>query len=255
VSKPKTAIISLTCCEGCQLAILDLGEKLLDIVDKLDPRYFRLASDTKKFQGPYDIAIVEGCPVTKDNFRKLKEIRQQSEVLIALGSCAHLGGVAEIKNYGDKDEKIKYVYKNIEGIDNPDIKAIGEIVEIDGFIPGCPINNKEFYRIVMELVEGKTPYIARRPVCYECQLRENNCLLQEGKPCFGPVSLGGCDAVCPSNGFICEACRGPLSGTSVEKLQEIMKGKMSRKDLMKIAEIYGAKNEFEDKRNGGRRGK
>ncbi len=217
----------------------------MDVANKLDLRYFRLASGRRKFKGPYDIALVEGCPVTKDNFRKLKEIRQQSKILIALGACAHLGGVAEIKNYGDKEEKMRFVYKNIEGIDNPDIKAIGEVVEIDGFIPGCPINNKEFYRIVMELAEGKTPYIARRPVCYECQLRKNNCLLQEGKPCFGPVSLGGCEAVCPSNGFICEACRGPLDGTSVEKLHKIMKGKMSREDLMKIAEIYGVKNEFE----------
>ncbi|MCK4919334.1 MAG: oxidoreductase, partial [Candidatus Pacebacteria bacterium] len=67
-----------------------------------------------------------------------------------------------------------------------------------------------------------------------------------GKPCFGPVTLGGCGAICPSNGFICEACRGPLEGTSIEKLQEIMKGKMDKKDLMKIAEIYGVKKEFEE---------
>jgi len=247
VPKPKTAIISLTCCEGCQLSILDLGEKLLDIAEKLDLRSFRLASGTKNFPGPYDIAIVEGCPVTKDNFEKLLEIRKQSKVLIALGACAHLGGVAEIKNYkGNKDEQIKYVYKNFEKIDNPDIKAVGEVVPIDAFIPGCPINNKEFYRIVMEFAEGKKPSIAQRPVCYECHLRKNKCLLQEGKPCFGPVTLGGCEAICPSNGFICEACRGPLKGTSIEKLREIVKDKMSNEDLMKISEIYGVKDKFEN---------
>jgi len=241
----KTAIISLTCCEGCQLSILDLGEKLLDIVEKLDLRYFRLASDTKKFSGQYDLAIVEGCPITKDNYKKLKQIRKDSKILIALGSCAHLGGVAEIKNYGDKNEKIRYVYKNIEGIDNPDIKAVGEVVKVDGFIPGCPINNKEFFRFVMEFAKGKTYRLAQRPVCYECQIKENSCLLQEGKPCFGPVSLGGCDAVCPSAGFICEACRGPIGEADVEKLRNVMGKKMSWKDLMKITEIYGGKNEFE----------
>ena len=244
--KLKTAIISLTCCEGCQTAILDLGEKLLDITEKLDLRYFRLASGTKKFPGPYDLAIVEGCPVTKDNYKKLKEIRKQSKILIALGSCAHLGGVAEIKNYGDKNEKIKYVYKNFEKIDNPDIKSIAQVVKIDGFIPGCPIDNREFYRFVMELANGKTPKIAQNPVCYECQLKENGCLLQKGKPCLGPITLGGCEAICPSNNFICEGCRGPLEGTSIKKLQKIMNGKMNKKDLMKIAEIYGVKNEFEE---------
>ncbi len=248
--KPKTAIISLTCCEGCQLSILDLGERLLDIADKLDLRHFRLASGTKNFSGPYDIAIVEGCPITKENFKRLKEIRKKSKILIALGACAHLGGVAEIKNYkGNKEKQIKYVYKNIEGINNPDIKPLSDIVKVDAVIPGCPMNKEEFYRIIMEYVGGKIPYIAQRPVCHECQLRENKCLLQEGKPCFGPVTLGGCEAVCPSNGFICEACRGPLKGTSIEKLQEIMKGKMNKKDLMKIAEIYGVKKEFENKNN------
>ncbi|MCK5332307.1 hypothetical protein KAJ41_00390, partial [Candidatus Parcubacteria bacterium] len=184
--KPKTAIISLTCCEGCQLSILDLGERLLDIADKLDLRSFRLASGTKNFSGPYDIAIIEGCPITKENFKRLKEIRKQTKVLIALGACAHLGGVAEMKNYkGNKEEQIKYIYKNIEGINNPDIKPLSDIVKVDAFIPGCPMNKDEFYRIIMEYAGGKVPYIAQRPVCYECQLRENKCLLQEGKPCFG----------------------------------------------------------------------
>jgi len=246
MSKLKTAIISLTCCEGCQLSILDLGERMLDIAEKLDLRYFRLASHTKNFPGPYDLAIVEGCPVTKDNYAKLEEIRKNSKLLVALGSCAHLGGVAEIKNYGDKNEKIKYVYKNIEGIDNPDIKPVGEVVKIDGFIPGCPMDKNEFYRFVMELAGGKTPKIAQRPVCYECQLKENKCLLQAGLPCFGPLALGGCHAVCPASGFICEACRGPLKKTGIEKLQNIMKDKMEREDVAKITEIFGAKNEFEN---------
>jgi len=118
-------------------------------------------------------------------------------------------------------------------------------VKVDAKIPGCPIEKAEFVRFVEELAAGKIYKIPDVPVCYECQLRENNCLLQEGKPCFGPVTLGGCKAVCPSNNFICEACRGPIKERNLNSLKKILGDKLSAKELMKIAEIYGVKDELE----------
>ncbi|MBU3965040.1 hypothetical protein KKG29_02915 [Patescibacteria group bacterium] len=244
--KLKTAIISLTCCEGCQFAILDLGEKLLEVAEILNLEKFELAS-SKKGLGPYDIIFVEGTPITKENVVTLIKARREAKILVALGTCADLGGVAEIKNYSraGRGKMLEYVYKNIEGIDNPKIKPISVYVKVDAKIPGCPIEKKEFLKFVRELGAGKIYKIPDIPVCYECQLKENSCLLQEGKPCFGPVTLAGCGAICPSNNFICEACRGPIRDRNLTSLKKILGKKMAVRELMKIAEIHGVKDDLE----------
>ncbi len=248
--KLKTAIISLTCCEGCQFAILDLGKKLLKITELIDLENFRLGSSHES-RGPYDVIFMEGAPITSENMTALIKARQQTKFLVALGACADIGGVAEIKNYSDAGRKkmIKYVYKNIEGIHNDKIRPISQYIKIDARIPGCPIDKDEFVRFVTELAAGKIYKILERPVCYECQIRENKCLLQEGKPCFGPVTLGGCGAICPSNNFICEACRGPLKERNMASFKKILGERLSAKELMKIAEIHGVKDDLEKNSN------
>src|SRR4030043_2170942 len=92
----------------------------------------------------YDIAIVEGCPITKKDLERLKETRKKSKILIALGACACLGGIAKIKNYKDKNEVINYVYEKPEKINNSDVKPLKEYVKVNLEIPGCPMNNEEF---------------------------------------------------------------------------------------------------------------
>jgi len=96
---------------------------------------------------------------------------------------------------------IKYVYPNIRGIDNPNIKSVKELVKVDLEIPGCPINKDEFFRLTDELLKGKMPKIEQKPVCEECPRRNKNCLLLLGKPCLGAISLAGCGAPCPASIF------------------------------------------------------
>lgn len=250
MAKLKTAIISLTCCEGCQFAILDLGADLLKLSKLIDLDNFRLGS-SHEGKGPYDIVFVEGTPITEENIVTLLKARKEAKILVALGTCADLGGVAEIKNYSAAGRKqmMEYVYKNIEGINNTEIKPVSSYVKVDARLPGCPIDKKEFVRFVEELIAGKIYKIPEVPVCFECQLKENKCILQEGKPCFGPITLGGCGAVCPSNNFICEACRGPIKERNLDSFKKILGAKFTAKDLMKIAEIHGAKDDLEETNN------
>lgn len=207
--KPTIAIVSLTCCEGCQVAILDLGARFLELAAKIEIGNFSFFEEHPKTEF-YDIIFVEGAPISEENIAKLKDLRERSKFLVALGACAALGGIAEIKNYQDKDERLRYVYKNIEGINNPDVKPLSHFVKVDLEIPGCPINKEEFLKIAKDLLAGTPVRIPQRPVCYECQIKQNTCLLQEGRPCLGPVILGGCDATCPSGGYPCDGCRGPM---------------------------------------------
>jgi sulfhydrogenase subunit delta len=244
--KPVIAILSLTCCEGCQVAIFDLGERFLEFLTKVDIGDFRLAEelpDVKK----YDIAIVEGTAITKQQLRRLKIVRKKSKYLIAIGACACVGGVQEMKDYrGNKNRLIKYVYPNIRGIDNPNIKSVKELVRIDLEIPGCPINKDEFFRIINELLEGKFPKIEQKPVCEECPRRNKNCFLLLGKPCLGAITLAGCGASCPANNFLCDGCRGPRKGINLGAMKKALKYKahLREDEIEMIMERFGEKNEI-----------
>lgn len=209
-SKPSLAISSLTCCEGCQQTLLDLGLKLLDLLSLVDLQEFAWTEDEPEPKNDFDLAIVEGSVINKKDLKRLKHIRKKSKKLIAIGACACLGGIPEIKNYHDKAKAIKYVYKNIKNIDNIEIKPLREYIKIDFEIPGCPPDKDEIFEILSQIISGRISAIAKRPVCYECALANNDCFLLNKKICLGPISLGGCKAVCPSNNYRCEGCRGPI---------------------------------------------
>ena len=146
IKKPKMAIVSLTSCEGCQFAILDLGERFLSFTASVEMVDFRLIEDEEDSGTKLDLVLVEGNPVTEANVKLLQEVRKRSRVLAALGNCAAMGGIPEIKNYHEGVNTIKHVYKYIQGISNPEIKEIDNFVKVDFYFPGCPINGEEFLK-------------------------------------------------------------------------------------------------------------
>jgi len=144
IKKPNIVITSLTCCEGCQVAILDLGERFFELTNKVKIGDFAMVEDLPE-AGNYDIVFVEGTPITSENIERLKKIRQKSKYLVTIGACACLGGIAELKNYQDKEQRLRYVYKNIEGIENPNIRPVKHYVKVDLEIPGCRSIKKNFF--------------------------------------------------------------------------------------------------------------
>src|SRR4030042_2934227 len=175
--KPKIAIVSLTCCEGCEFALLDLGQRFLDLINKAEMVDFRMAEDEKDPGGMIDVGIAEGSPITNENIKTLKKLRERSKILAVLGNCAAMGGVHEVKNYQEGKNTIKRVYQYVQGIDNPEIKEADNFVKVDFTFPGCPINGEEFLKYMPELLKGNIPAIKDLPVCTEGQARGNRCLL------------------------------------------------------------------------------
>ncbi|MBL7141485.1 hypothetical protein ISS21_00040 [Patescibacteria group bacterium] len=244
-NKPKVAIINLTSCSGCLVEIINLGERLLDILEYIEIVNFPLV-EGRKALGQYDITFIEGSPITKENIEDLERIRQKSKFLIALGICACIGGIPKIKNYYNKDKLIKTVYQSVKKIDNPLIKPLKEYVKVDFEIPGCPPDKNEIYWVIKELLAGKIPKIQSQPVCYECQIREYECLLQKGLPCLGPVILGGCEAICLKSGEPCGGCRGLLDNAKVKNFKKLLKEqRMSGKKLNSLLEGFGIRDQFE----------
>lgn len=248
--KPKIAIISLTCCEGCEFAILDLGKRFLELAKHLDIKNFRLIEEEKHAKDEkYDVAFLEGSVITKENFAKLKSLRERSKILITLGNCADMGGIHQIKNWGDKSKIAKRVYKYPKSIDNSEIKRIDEMVKVDFAIPGCPINAEDFARVVNNLLAGKILRFPERPVCFECQTRGYECLLQKDEVCLGPITRGGCEAVCLKSKQACWGCRGLLNQTegqreSVKNLLGWLKKKRKKKEAEQIMEFFGLRKEI-----------
>ena len=108
--KPKIAIVSLTSCEGCQFALLDLGERFLALMKEAEMVDFRLLEDEKDKEEKIDIGIIEGNPITEENIKTLKKLRARSKILAVLGNCAAMGGIPEIKNYQEGRDFVRLPY-------------------------------------------------------------------------------------------------------------------------------------------------
>jgi len=137
------------------------------------------------------------------------------------------------------------VYKNFESINNPDIKPLSYYVKVDWEVPGCPINKEEFLKVVKQLLAGIPPRLPQRPVCYECQIKQNKCLLQEGLPCLGPLMLAGCGAPCPSNNYPCDGCRGPMKNVNPDKLnKQLLAQNYTQEEIDLITQRFGLEDKI-----------
>jgi sulfhydrogenase subunit delta len=75
---------------------------------------------------------------------------------------------------------------------------------------------------VKALLLGKKPPIPDYPLCVECKLKENVCLFTRGQVCLGPVTRAGCDAICPTYGQSCEACRGYITNPNDTSMRNLL---------------------------------
>ena len=224
MTKPRIAIFDFACCEGCQLQLVNLEEELLDLVGAADVVEWREAMSEKGDE--YDVAIIEGSITRLEDEERLKLIRSRAKILIALGACATIGGVNKLKNnFNDLEEVKKCVYgrdaKRPHLATQP-TKSIDEVVQVDYYVHGCPIDRKEFTYIVRCLLMGKAPEVPNHPVCVECKSRGNPCLWDYGQVCLGPIILAGCGARCPSNGFRCFGCRGYIDNPNVDAAKDVI---------------------------------
>jgi coenzyme F420-reducing hydrogenase gamma subunit len=171
----------------------------------------------------YDIAFIEGsCSRISDEDR-LHDIRERAGIVVALGACAHLGGVNAIRNKQSLEEVRHYVYSAYaDWFDVYQVRAISEVIEVDAVVPGCPIDREEFLRVVKELMQGRRPEPPDYPVCIECKLDENVCVFHRGEVCLGPITRAGCQAICPTYGSGCVGCRGPIPFPKIESLKQVM---------------------------------
>ncbi|HYW47106.1 MAG TPA: hypothetical protein VE959_29840 [Bryobacteraceae bacterium] len=220
MSKPTVGIFGLTGCAGDQLVILNCEDRLLDIVALIDVRDFLMASSENDTACPLDVALVEGAVVSNRDAERLQAIRQRAKTLVALGTCAVWGGVAAMDRGADRRKLLEEVYGETGlSYDSVPAQALHEIVKVDLNITGCPIEKDHFLAAIANLLNGDAPVYPEYPVCTECRMLENNCLLIErGELCCGPITAAGCKARCPDLRVPCVGCRGPLADANPSSL-------------------------------------
>ena len=213
MSKPTVGIFGLTGCAGDQLVILNCEDRLLDLISLVDIRDFLMASSENDAACPLDVALVEGAVLSNKDAEKLRTIRKRAKMLVALGTCAVWGGVAAMDRGADRRKLLEEVYGKA-GLDYDSLpaQALHEIVKVDLNITGCPIEKEHFVAAIANLLNGDVPAYPAYPVCTECRMLENNCLLIErGEVCCGPITAAGCKARCPELRVPCVGCRGPVA--------------------------------------------
>jgi coenzyme F420-reducing hydrogenase gamma subunit len=238
--KPKVAFFDFTSCEGCQLTVVDSLQTHLDLLDAVEIVQFREAISERGED--YAVAFIEGSITRPSDEDRLRAIRERAAVLVALGACAHLGGVNAIKNLSPLEEARRYVYGDrAEWYATYAARPISAVVPVDAFIPGCPIDRQEFIEVVKALLRGKKPAIPDFPMCVECKLKENVCLFDKGGVCAGPVTRSGCGAICPTYGDGCEGCRGLISNPNRDSMQSVLAAHgLTVDDIMARMTIFGA---------------
>ncbi len=248
--KPKVAFFDFSSCEGCQLQIANLEEEILDLINIVDVVSFREVM--KEHSDEYDIAIVEGSIMRPMDEKRLKKIRKNAKILIALGACATIGGINKIRNQWSSKEVLDEVYPNEDFKDNEffdagPTKALDEVVKVDYYIHGCPINRDEFKQVITDLALGKTPRIPNYPVCVECKKNENICVFELGQFCLGPITRAGCNSACPNHRSACDGCRGILKQPATECIQDVLdRYNLRYEEVLHRHTLYNYKKE-EDK--------
>ncbi|MGP8245635.1 MAG: NADH:ubiquinone oxidoreductase [Bryobacteraceae bacterium] len=220
MSKPTVGIFGLTGCAGDQLVILNCEDRLLDLVSLIDVRDFPMASSENDAVCALDVALVEGAVLSNRDVERLQEIRKRAKTLVALGTCAVWGGVAAMDRGADRRQLLEEVYGETGlAYDSLPARALHEIVKVDLNVTGCPIEKEHILAAIANLLNGNVPVYPEYPVCTECRMRENNCLLIErGEICCGPITAAGCKARCPELRVPCVGCRGPVSDANPSSL-------------------------------------
>ncbi len=260
---------------GCQVAALGLHQALVDIITANELIYAPTLIDVKEIPDNIDVAIVEGGIRNTHEEEIIKEIRQKSGAVIALGACAAFGGIPGLANFKKGEELMNLIYNDSRGTDKGTVPThlqtlseqhpLKDYVKVDFFIPGCPPEVTDIANTLITLLSGEVPKYNQTQVCDDCprerlgeyttelkRLPEmlddpDRCLLEQGFFCMGPATMGGCEAPCPQAGSLCEGCRGACLDVDDQGMAMIdaLTGLLSQiKDDFDVSEVSGMMYRF-----------
>lgn len=177
--KLKVATVSLAGCFGCHMSILDIDERLLELLEHVE--FDRSPLTDIKAIGRCDIGLIEGGLCNAENVQVLREFRAHCKTLVAVGACAINGGLPAQRNQRDVGQMMCEVYCSHNGTvtgsqvpNDPElplplnhVHPIHEVVHVDYFLPGCPPSADAIWSFLTDLLAGRTPQLGHGLIHYD----------------------------------------------------------------------------------------
>lgn len=169
-SKKKIGTVWLGGCSGCHMSLLDIDERILEVVKLADIVKSPIV-DGKEFPD-VDIALVEGAISSEEHLREIRHIREKAKVLVAFGDCAVTANVTSLRNLVGTEAALNRAYVEAEsnvpgklppgdgkGVSPllPRVTPLHEVVKVDYYMPGCPPDADLIFDVLFALLNDKTP--------------------------------------------------------------------------------------------------
>jgi F420-non-reducing hydrogenase small subunit len=184
--KPKIALYWCSSCGGCEESVIDLSEDILVLADRIEIVFWPVALDYKykhvRQLKDKELAatLINGAVRMGEQAEMAGLLRQKSKIMIAHGSCAHLGGVVGLANFFSRKDILHRSYCEVPTVHNPEkslpqtkslvsgreitlsgfhktVKALDQVVDVDYYIPGCPPTPELIKNALFNLLAGKLP--------------------------------------------------------------------------------------------------
>jgi F420-non-reducing hydrogenase small subunit len=182
--KPKISMYWASSCGGCEVSLVNLHEKLLEVDRNFDLVFCPCLMDTKYRDiealddGAIAITFFNGAIRSSENAEMARLLRRKSQVLIAFGSCAFLGGIPSLSNLSTLADHLRTNYLESPTVVNSEgalprnastvqegelelpvlfdtVKNLGQTVKVDYYMPGCPPESHRIWNVLGGLIEGK----------------------------------------------------------------------------------------------------
>ncbi len=179
MTKVKVATDWLAACAGCEMSLLDMDERLVQLLDKIELTSCPITDLKHPPKEGVTVGILSGTVNNTTNLEVTKEMREHCKILIALGDCAVFGGIMTMRNFFDMNEALKRAYieteSTVDGIipaseelSKPiPAQAVNQVVKVDIHLPGCPPSADAIYYVLKELVEGRIPVLTGDNLKYD----------------------------------------------------------------------------------------
>lgn len=215
MAKLKMAVYWGAACGGCDVAILDTKEKILEIKELADIVFWPIAADLKykdverMEDESIDVCMYNGGVRNSEQEEVAKLLREKSKILIAFGACACFGGIPGLANLFTKEDILRRVYKETPSTSNPDdvypqpkvevkegkislpsfgdiVKPLNKAVQVDYYVPGCPPPVNLIINAVDAIKTGNLPppgstLAPETIVCDECPRERKEKVIPELK--------------------------------------------------------------------------
>ena len=186
MAKPKVAFYWCASCGGCEETIVDLAEDILKVVDAVDIALWPVAIDAKRKDveawapGEVAVAFINGAIRLSEQLEWVELLREKCSLVVAVGSCAHMGGIPGLANATNRDEIFANKYHRSPSTENAggvvpqtettvenydltlpkfwkDVKPLDQVIDVDYYLPGCPPPFDLVAAAVGAILEGKLP--------------------------------------------------------------------------------------------------